>query len=89
MTRRTLLALGVALAGCWSSEECDGVDGPTGQLLTTGEYRLQPDALPPSFPSSTAHGPVAVSVDRAAGTVRLRWTRPGGAVTEETWRLRN
>jgi outer membrane biogenesis lipoprotein LolB len=87
VTGRTLLACVAVLVGCGG--ECSDFPDRPAQLLTTGDYQFQPSALQSSFPSVNAQGPVAVSVNREAGTVRMRWTRSDGAVTEETWRLRN
>lgn len=82
-----MLVAAWVLGGCGG--ECSDLPERSVPFITTGDFRFEPSAASSSLPSARAQGPVAVRVDRAAGTVRLRWMRPDGVVTEETWRMRD
>lgn|GEM_PF-2003677 len=59
------------------------------QLLRSGQYTLTPRQLAAtSLPAVNARGTVAVTVDRAASTLRMRWTHANGTTYDETWRIR-
>ena len=59
------------------------------QLLTSGQYTLTPRQLATtSLPAVNARGTVAVTIDRAASTLRMRWTHTDGTAYDETWRMR-
>lgn len=77
----------LALAAC---DECgEFVATRPAQLLTSGRYTLTPQQLArTSLPAVEAAGPIVVTVDRSAATLRLRWSRTDGSVIEETWRMR-
>lgn len=77
----------VALSGC---DECtDFAATRPPQLLTSGQYTLTARQIAAtSLPAVHARGSIAVTVDRAASTVRMRWTHTDGTVVDETWRMR-
>lgn len=77
----------VALAGC---DDCtEFVATRPAQLLTSGQYTLTPRQLATSsLPAVNARGTVAVTIDRAASTLRMRWTHTEGTAYDETWRIR-
>jgi hypothetical protein len=77
----------VALGGC---DECtDFAATRPPQLLTSGQYTLTARQIAAtSLPAVNARGAIAVTVDRTASTLRMRWTRTDGTVVDETWRMR-
>ena len=77
----------VALGGC---DDCTEFAATRpAQLLTSGQYTLTPRQLATtSLPAVNARGTVAVTIDRAASTLRMRWTHTDGTAYDETWRMR-
>ena len=77
----------VALAGC---DDCtEFVATRPSQLLRSGQYTLdRRDLAATTLPAVNARGPIAVTIDRAASTLRMRWTHTDGTAYDETWRMR-
>lgn len=77
----------VSMGGCDDCTDFAATRPP--QLVTSGRYTLTARQLAATtLPAANARGAIAVTVDRASSTLRMRWTRTDGTVVDETWRMR-